>query len=155
MLPQERELPRHLPDLEADNISQGFLPDSIQTAKDLTPILLYLVSPGERLTASSLNHYRSNCLQNDDVFQATFLNNVVFYGSKKADVLLDPDVEELLQAWKVRHWIFADKTSLATPIPSGPYIVGRGFIWQPWRIYQDFNNTLMLSFKPSLPDKSW
>jgi hypothetical protein len=83
------------------------------------------------------------------------LSSIVFYGSKKEDVVLDLDVEELLQAWKVRHWIFADKASLATLISSGPYVVGRGFIWQPWRIYQDFNSTLMLSFKPSPQDESW
>jgi hypothetical protein len=100
------------------------------------------------ISQSSLRNFRTTILDQDDVFQSKFLTNVIFYGSKREDLHLDPSTFQELFDWETEKHIFIENASAAT-VASGPYVLASGKSWQPWRIYIDFNATFMCTFKPS------
>lgn len=111
-------------------------------------MIVYLTQPGEIISKSTLQQFRSNILDQDDVFQPEFLQNVLFYGSKEVDLTVNADAYEELEAWDTKRFKFAEKDSTSSVSP-GPYILAGGNTWQPWRIYRDFNATFMCTFKPA------
>jgi len=111
---------------------------------------VYTTTAGQHITKSALCEFRASTLDQDDVFQAVFYKNAVFYGGKKADLRIEPDVFDELASWNVKTKTFVEGNSAAKVAP-GPYVFMEGKTWQPWRIYCDFNACFMTSFKPS-PD---
>ncbi|KAG9251982.1 amidase [Emericellopsis atlantica] len=82
-------------------------------------------------------------LEQDDVFQPAFCSNVVFYGSTADQVQVHSDVIHELKLWNTTRWIFvAGDTS--PNVARGPYVFVKSRVWQPWRVYRDFNATFML-----------
>ncbi|CAJ2509148.1 Uu.00g141740.m01.CDS01 [Anthostomella pinea] len=115
-------------------------------------LLVYVTEPGQTISKSTLRDFRTTTLDPDDVFQPEFFCNVVFYGSKKDDLHIDPDVLEELAAWNTKTSTYVEGHPAAKVAP-GPYIFAKGKTWQPWRVYYDFNAAFMTAFKPS-PDSS-
>lgn len=113
---------------------------------------MYVTQPGQKISKSALRDFRANTLDQDDIFQPAFYCNVVFYGSKKEELQIEPDALEELSAWNTKTWKSVTGKPAAKVVP-GPYVFARGKTWQPWRIYYDFNTTFMRTFKP-LPDSS-
>ncbi|KAF2240746.1 amidase [Trematosphaeria pertusa] len=111
-------------------------------------VLVYVVAAGHKISMSALRDFRANILERDDVFRPDFYHNLVFYGSKKEDVHIDPDALDELAVWNVKTQTFVAGNPGAKVAP-GPYAFLRGKTWQPWRIYYDFNACFMTSFKPS------
>lgn len=110
---------------------------------------MYLTKPGQNISKSALREFRANILDQDDVFQPEFYCNLVFYGSMKDELQIEPDALEELAAWNTKTWTYVTGNPAAKVAP-GPYVSARGKTWQPWRIYRDFNATFMCTFKPSL-----
>jgi hypothetical protein len=112
-----------------------------------TLVLVYLTKPGQSISRLALREFRTNSLEKDDIFRPEFYCNIVFYGSKKEDLHIEPGALEELAAWKNTSTFFTgDPTANIAP---GPYVFSKGRTWQPWRIYRDFNGTFMCTFKPS------
>jgi hypothetical protein len=88
-------------------------------------------------------------LDKDDVFQPEFCCNVVFYGPDVSNSKLQREARDELAAWNTESLTFVDG-ELSANVAPGPYVSTRGKTWQPWRVYRDFNATLMSGFKPSL-----
>ncbi|KAL8682696.1 MAG: hypothetical protein Q9186_001292 [Xanthomendoza sp. 1 TL-2023] len=116
---------------------------------DPTPLLVYLTAPGEIISKSTLCKFRAD-LDQDDIFQPSFCCNIVFYGSEKDDLQIEPDALEELAAWQTKTETFVTANS-AVKVAPGPYVFAKEKTWQPWRIYRDFNAIVMTSLKP-LPD---
>jgi hypothetical protein len=56
----------------------------------------------------------------------------------------------LLEQWGAKSvsFVASNATSAAHPPPPGPYVLGKGQTWEPWRVYIDVNSTLVTSFVP-------
>ncbi|OCK76177.1 amidase [Lepidopterella palustris CBS 459.81] len=119
-----------------------------QNEYSLSPLVVYSVSRGDRITKTCLENFRSNELKKDDIFQPQFLERIVFYGCQKDEVDIDEDAAEVLAKSWATTWTFMAVLESEERIPSGPYVYGRDMTWQPWRIYEDVNNTMMITFKP-------
>jgi hypothetical protein len=80
-------------------------------------VLVYLTVPGQNISKSALCEFRANNLDRDDVFQPEFYGNIVFYGSKKDDIQIEPDVLEELAAWntKTQSFVTGDSASKVAP----------------------------------------
>lgn len=118
---------------------------------DATLAVVYLVDAGQSISADDLRCFRSNVLDKDDVFQPEFCLNVVFYGHKAKSLKLQDEARHELLARNTKSWTFVNSTS-SVKVALCPYVSMRGKTWQPWRIYLDFNATLMYGFKPSRKD---
>jgi hypothetical protein len=110
--------------------------------------LVYLTKPGQIISQSTLRSFRTQVLDHDDVFQPIFCSNVIFYGSKEKDVQVESDTTKELAVWNAKSWTFVEGDSVSKVAP-GPYVFVKGQVWQPWRVYCDFNATFMCTFKPA------
>ena len=115
-------------------------------------VVVYLTTPGQKISKSTLLEFRVKLLDQDDAFQPQFCSNIIFYGSAKGSLQINPDTLEQLAAWHTETQTFVEGDPAANVAP-GPYVVVKGKIWQSWRIYYDFNATVITAFKPS-PDGS-
>jgi Amidase len=70
-------------------------------------------------------------------------------------VVLDPDAVDELHSWSAGGWCFMPPTESKTPAPPGPYITAWGQTFQPWRVYQDFNATMFVTFRPAPSGSTW
>ena len=114
--------------------------------------LVYLTAPGQCISKQGLREFHTKVLDRDDVFQPEFCCNIIFYGSKKDTLQIEPDAIEELAAWHTKTLTFVTGNPAAKVAP-GAYVFAKGKTWQPWRIYYDFNATVMTALKPS-PDGS-
>ncbi|KAM0430141.1 hypothetical protein ACHAPT_006149 [Fusarium lateritium] len=117
-------------------------------ASDPILFIVYPTQPGDTISQDKLRRFRTDVLERDDVFQPAFGSTVVFYGSNESDLDIEPDVPQELAAWGTVHHVFVagDTSSKVAP---GPYVFVKTQVWQPWRVYYDFNATFMCTFKPS------
>lgn len=111
--------------------------------------LVYLTAPGQTISQETLRSFRRDVLDRDDVFVPPFGNRLVFYGSNEEDLKVTDDAAQELSAWNVRTWTFVVPGDAAHKVAPGPYVFANKQVWQPWKVYHDFNVTFMSSFKPS------
>lgn len=126
---------------------------SLEDDGGVAPVLVYVTSPGQKISSSILKEFEETVLDQDDVFQPEFFRNVVFYGHSKANLQVDPDIESHLKFhWRTvwHDFVVGDINANVRP---GPYIFTQGTTWQPWRIYRDTHGAFMSTFKPA-PDFS-
>ena len=128
--------------------SQNFLHEINLEGSAPTLVLIYKTTVSQNITRSALCEFRASALDRDEVFQSEFFQNVVFYGSKKADPRIEPGALDELASWDVKTQTFIEGNPAAKVAP-GPYVFVEGRTWQPWRVYHDFNGCFMTSFKPS------
>ncbi|KAK4228545.1 amidase [Podospora fimiseda] len=115
-----------------------------------TFVVVYLIDPNYTVTATDLRDFRANVLEKDDVFQPDFCLNVVFYGPQARDGFKLPDgAKRELETCNTKSVTMVNEVPSVNVGP-GPYVSMGGKPWQPWRIYRDFNATLMCGFKPLL-----
>ncbi|KAG8533084.1 uncharacterized protein KY384_001867 [Bacidia gigantensis] len=100
----------------------NFIPDVNFKGDDPTLLIVYLTSPGDRISKSALLDFRTNVLDRDDVFQPEFCSNIVYYGSKKDDLEIEPDALEQLATWHTETQTFVTARSGANVAP-GPYAI--------------------------------
>lgn len=95
-----------------------------------------MTNPGETVSASALQEFRAGSLSRDDVFQSEFAENVIFYGSDEARLVIEPDAIQELESWGVKqHCIMAAKVAIAScQVAPGLYVFSMGKTWQPWRV---------------------
>ncbi len=112
-----------------------------------TLVLVYVITPGQSVSRTALCDFRKKTLE-DDVFQPEFCHNLVFYGAAETDVRIESDAMDELRTWNTETQTFIIGRPGAKVAP-GPYVFVDNKVWQPWRIYYDFNGCFMTSFKPS------
>ncbi|KAJ5093003.1 amidase [Penicillium angulare] len=74
------------------------------------PMIVYPTQPGESISRTTLQQFRSSILDQDNVFQPQFLQNVLFHGSKEDDLTIKADAYEELDAWNTKTFKFAGKS---------------------------------------------
>lgn len=119
----------------------------------VAPVLVYVTSPGQKISSSILEEFEETVLDQDDVFQPEFFRNVLFYGHPKADLQVDPDIESHLKFHWGTVWHDFVVGDINANVRPGPYIFTQGTTWQPWRIYRDTHGAFMSTLKPA-PDLS-
>ncbi|KAK1961465.1 amidase [Colletotrichum sublineola] len=104
----------------------------------LALVLVYTTSPGQVITKSALHRFRSEVLDQDDVFRAEFFSNIVFFGAKEKDLRVERGALNEFDDDHVKSQTFVAGDAFSDIAP-GPYVFTRGRTWQPWRIYFDTN----------------
>ncbi|KAF4453902.1 protein fluG [Fusarium austroafricanum] len=84
--------------------------------------VVYVTKPSNTISKSALQEFRSSILDRDDVFQADFLTNIIFYGAKEEDVELESDALNELLVWKTRNWSFVEGRPDSKVAP-GPHLL--------------------------------
>ncbi|KAE8443396.1 hypothetical protein EG329_001876 [Mollisiaceae sp. DMI_Dod_QoI] len=92
-------------------------------------VLVYLTKPGQTISRSALREFCATLLEKDHTFRHEFYYNIVFYGSGKKDLLVEPEAFEELAAWNTKTHTFITGDP-ATVVP-GPYVFSGGRTWQP------------------------
>ncbi|KAF1975926.1 hypothetical protein BU23DRAFT_456849, partial [Bimuria novae-zelandiae CBS 107.79] len=110
---------------------------------------VYNIMPGEHVTKAALGSYLQRCEEIDDVYSDAFLEHIVFYGAREEEVSIDEDAKEFLNSSQFGTRSFVEKNGKQDELPSGPYVVGRGKTWQPWRAHHDTHSAMTLSLKPT------
>jgi hypothetical protein len=113
-----------------------------------TLFVAYPTQPGDTISQETLSAFRSEVLDRDDVFQSDFARTIVFHGSSESEMKLDSNATEELARWGVTNRVFVEGNGRDAIAP-GPYVYTKGRVWQPWRVYRDFNATFMCTFKPN------
>ena len=94
---------------------------------DVDPRLsvVYVTKPSDTISKSALQEFRRSILDRDDVFQADFLANIIFYGAKEDDVKIESDAIDELRVWKTRNWSFVEGRP-GSKVAPGPYVLLHG-----------------------------
>ncbi|KAF2653457.1 amidase [Lophiostoma macrostomum CBS 122681] len=87
-------------------ISRFFPLPAALAAHTPTLILAYSVTPGQAITRSALREFRSRRLDHDDVFQAAFFENFVFYGASKEELYREAGAGNELESWGMKNVAF-------------------------------------------------
>jgi hypothetical protein len=82
--------------------------------------------------------------QVDDVFDAAFLNGIIFTGSKEPQGLVAAQLRELLDMWGTAWSKHMVEDSPKQPCP-GLYVWKNNALWNVYRMYDDFNGAFMAS----------
>ncbi len=79
--------------------------------------MVYLTSPGQTISKTALRDFRNSTLDRDDIFQAEFFSNVVFYGSEEEDLQIESDALEELAVWNVatKNFVVGKKEARVAP----------------------------------------
>ncbi|KAJ8129782.1 hypothetical protein O1611_g3850 [Lasiodiplodia mahajangana] len=111
-------------------------------------ITCFQVSKGQVIDAGTLQLWRKDHLDQDDVFHPDFLQNVIFGGVEPVDVDLTGDAKDLLSKWgtvNVRYEANID-------ITNGPYLVASGAFHSIWKVYEDHQLAFSQSIWPNTHD---
>lgn len=135
-------------ELVRDLQKQACLEVEAPATQSLTPVLVIALSLRTTVSVDFLERFRIDRLQEDDVFQPAFFDTVVFYGASEEEANVDKEAMTLLRTWGARHIAFSVPNAGAVTLPSGPYIVGRRKVREPWRIYLDEQSAFVMSLKP-------
>ncbi|KAI9834946.1 MAG: hypothetical protein M1819_002669 [Sarea resinae] len=123
---------------------------SIQTLAILPPSdnasLVTVISCPARsaLDSAWLRTYINRQKQFDDVFDAAFLNGIVFTGSKEPESLVAAELKELLDLWGTTWSKHMVEDSPTQPSP-GLYVWKNNSLWNTYRMYDDLNGAFMAS----------
>ena len=112
------------------------------------PIVIIATWRNDRITRTQLQSLLTDIFIPDDIFQPGFLANVIFYGAREDELVLDPEASKLLEEWGTSNIEYIANDAFQVQLAQGPYMIHRGRLWQPWRIYDDHAETLMMSFMP-------
>lgn len=99
------------------------------------------------IDANRLRAWRSNYLDEDDVFHPAFLQEIIFGGSD--DVYLESDTQDVFEAWETLKVSFVPHLSIA----KGPCYVNKDVIHSVWRVYEDRQLAFVQAIWPSIEDK--
>ncbi|KAI1131680.1 amidase signature domain-containing protein [Nemania abortiva] len=96
-------------------------------------ITCFQVSKNQVIDFRTLDLWRKDYLDKDDVFHPDFLRNVIFGGVESFDVRLTDDARDLLREWGTVTWEYEANIDIA----SGPYLVNSGIFYSVWKVYED------------------
>ena len=102
----------------------------------------------QTIDASDLLRWRSEHLDEDDVFAPEFLQEIVFGGVNSEDIHLESDTEKLFEDWrtlKIRYLPHLD-------ISDGPYYIHKRLLHSVWRVYGDRQLAFVQATWPSTDD---
>ncbi|KAF2497085.1 hypothetical protein BU16DRAFT_581071 [Lophium mytilinum] len=90
------------------------------------------VQKNQTINASTLQAWRTEYLDEDDVFDSTFLQEIIFGGVKASELHVGNDAKELLKDWQtlvVRYEPDLD-------VSNGPHYCAQGYLHSVWKIYE-------------------
>ncbi|KAI1179820.1 amidase [Nemania sp. FL0916] len=143
IITNEKETILHLGDSEYVLIPHDYVFISFGIDDTATiPFLVYPVKPGYVVSRETLRAFRKDVLDRDDVFQPAFAACLVFLGNLRFGIEMSGDAYEELDDWGTKKWIFVHGDP-SDPVVPGPFVWAKGMLWQPWKVYYDFNNQFM------------
>lgn len=107
----------------------------------------FRVQENRTIDADCLRAWRSNYLDEDDVFHPAFLQEIIFGGTDK--VRLENDIQEVFEAWETLKVSFEPHLSIS----NGPCYVNKDVIFSVWRVYEDRQLAFLQATWPSIEDK--
>ena len=99
----------------------------------------------QSLNGSLLREIVQQVAQSDDVFRHEFLSLVILWVEAGDSLPLEPDVEDTFQDWSTTRHIFVSAGAVEH---AGPHVVSHGRLAPAYRLYRDFGNTFVSSFRP-------
>lgn len=102
------------------------------------------IPKGHSIDAERLRAWRARYLDEDDVFDPAFLQEVIFGGS--SDIRLEHDTIQLFETWKTRHVSFVPDMSMI----NGPCYVHQDNLHTVWRVYDDRQLAFVQAIWPSI-----
>lgn len=103
------------------------------------------------INASSLQAWRVEHLDGDEVFDRGFLREIIFGGIHSDDVQLSQDSEKVFQDWQIHKIKYEPHLN----VTDGPYCVVRGLLHSVWRVYEDSQLTFVQSIWPSIDNNEY
>lgn len=99
----------------------------------------------QTIDASTLLTWRTNQLDDDDVFAPEFLRQIIFCGVQSETVHLESDTEEVFEDWKTLDYRYVRYLD----VDNGPYYIHRGDLHSIWRLYEDRQLAFVQAIWPS------
>lgn len=106
----------------------------------------------DSLSGSLLRGIVGQAAQGDDVFRHEFLRVIVFWLESGDTLPLEHDVERTFHDWSTARHVFVSAGAVEH---SGPHVISRGRLAPAYRLYHDFANTFVASFRPGLEKTKW
>lgn len=100
------------------------------------------------IDAGTLRAWRTDHLDEDDVLDPDFLQEIIFAGVKSDDVHLTSDAEKIFKDWqtlKVRYEPHLD-------VNNGPYYVDKGLLYSVWKVHEDRQLAFVQATWPATDD---
>ena len=101
----------------------------------------------QSLNGKLLREIVQQAARSDDVFRHEFLSVVVLWLEDGDSLPLEQDVEHTFHDWSTTRHIFASAGAVEH---AGPHVVSHGRLAPAYRLYRDFGNTFVSSFRPGL-----
>jgi hypothetical protein len=101
------------------------------------------------INATTLQEWRVEFLDGDDVFDPAFLIQIMICGVDSNDINVTSDAQELLAAWNTQGIIYQPHLD----IPNGPYYTSEGVLHSVWKIYDDYQLAFVQALWPAAPEK--
>ena len=114
-------------------------------------ITCFQAKKNQTVNATDLKIWRTAHFDNDDAFQPTFLQHLVFAGVRESEIEITGDAFAMLNLWRVRMTQYAPRVNCN----SGPYWVGHGIWHTVWKVHKDPQLAFTLSVWPSTQEKKW
>jgi hypothetical protein len=119
----------------------------LETSTEEPSLATYIhVHKRQRINASTLEAWRTDYLDRDDVFHVDFLQQIIFGGVSSNDVYLSEDTKKVFQEWNTLTVTYEPHLEIA----SGPYYVDKGCLHSVWKVYQDRQLAFVQATLPSL-----
>ncbi|RHZ70336.1 hypothetical protein CDV55_108201 [Aspergillus turcosus] len=107
------------------------------------------VSKDQNINANTLERWRADYLDKDDVFHVDFLQQIIIGGACSTDIRLSDDTRKVFQRWNTVNITYDPDLE----IDSGPYYVANGVVHSVWKVYEDRQLAFVQATWPS-PDSN-
>ncbi len=98
-----------------------------------TLVTCFRLPKDKAINASTLQTWRTDYLDVDDVFHPSFLQEIIFTGVDFNDIHLSSDTERLFQDWQTVRLRY----ELNLDVKSGPYYIHNGILHSVWKVEED------------------
>lgn len=117
-------------------------------AENPTLLTYFRLQKNQTINASTLQMWRTNHLDADDVFDPEFLRNIIFGGVWSGDVHIANDTDQLFNGWQTLKIRFEPDLDIS----NGPYYLENGVLHSVWKVYQDRQLAFVQAIWPSQND---
>ncbi|MCJ1357712.1 MAG: hypothetical protein MMC33_007708 [Icmadophila ericetorum] len=107
--------------------------ENLCTAERPSLVTCFHLQKNQTINAPTLRGWRTDYLDEDDVFHPDFLREIIFTGVDFDDVRLTSDVENLFKDWQTLKVGYESHLD----VENGPYYVDKGLLYSVWKIYED------------------
>lgn len=104
-------------------------------------VTYFHVRKKQNIDGSTLNSWREDHLDEDDVFHPEFLKEIVFGGIHPDGISLTRDAKKVLERWQTRAIRYEPDLS----IESGRYFICNGMVYSIRKVLEDYQHAFVQS----------